>query len=210
MDWFAGEGISQPSGGLLRGLQPVTRGRQPGAGWWPVALMVIGDGTRREVAPPKAVREHETEDEFAAKMLPRAARSPARMWAGSTPPARLTVRCGGFRPPWARSGPTPTSNRTSGWTRGAGHDQTPVRSSTLSQLGHRASGHLLLRCAAGRGRAGAPHLSARSGPEMSHLRRCAAPRAVVLRRAEVRIKGRLPRLHSAPWFELICRRPGRI
>ena len=99
MAWFAGEGISQPSGGLLRGLQPVTRGRQPGAGWWTVGLMVIGDGARHEVAPPKAVREHETEDEFAAKMLPRAARSPARMWAGSTPPARLTVRCGGFRPP---------------------------------------------------------------------------------------------------------------
>ena len=187
---------------------PSADGGAPGGGSQARLLLQTACATRWPSRPPFASKR--PEDKIAPKMTRRAPRSPPRAWAGSAPPARLIVNCGGFRPPCGRSGPAPTSNRTPGPTRGVGHDQTPLHSSALSQLGHRASGHLLLRCAAGRGWGGAPHLSARSGPEMSYLRRCAAPRAVVLRRAEVRIKGRLPRLHSAPWFELICRRPGRI
>ena len=175
---------------------PSADGGAPGGGSQARLLLQTACATRWPSRPPFASKR--PEDKIAPKMTRRAPRSPPRAWAGSAPPARLIVNCGGFRPPCGRSGPAPTSNRTPGPTRGVGHDQTPLRSSALSLHPGRSSDHLLRRCAAEWGGGGAPHLSARSGPEMSHLRRCAAPRAVVLRRAEVRIKGRLPRLHSAP------------
>ena len=187
---------------------PSADGGAPGGGSQARLLLQTACATRWPSRPPFASKR--PEDKIAPKMTRRAPRSPPRAWAGSAPPARLIVNCGGFRPPCGRSGPAPTSNRTPGPTRGVGHDQTPLHSSALSLHPGRTSDRLLRRCAAEWGGGWMLHLGAWLGVEMSHLRRCAAPRAVVLRRAEVRIKGRLPRLHSAPWFELICRRPGRI
>ena len=141
---------------------PSADGGAPGGGSQARLLLQTACATRWPSRPPFASKR--PEDKIAPKMTRRAPRSPPRAWAGSAPPARLIVNCGGFRPPCGRSGPAPTSNRTPGPTRGVGHDQTPLHSSALSLHPGRTPPSQM-RGGVGRGRDAAPQRMVGAGNE---------------------------------------------